>query len=527
MGCATKSTDAACAAVRIALVAAAAFLGFAVRAELKVSAGSRGMAEEIDCAKCAGHSHLCRKPGVTDGFCRGRLLEWAAKHGVEAVGVGSPWTAANRAACHENELVDRDLYYAGRKDAETLMDRPGVCDMLADLNGRGCGALFYLDNETPKSFYGHLWYVGFAHLVASWHDYSQDRPCWYSPYDDATADRNALTGDYHRRRTYATVVAEQRAHGALAVWAHPTSWWTTDGTDDGPFVTNIAAEMIPQLLRDGYLDGLAVMGYDAYHPDYQNIWFAILDLGYRAPGFAEIDLSPAHGTDGKGDALFNLLPFPRRPLTLDYLKSEFRAARHTMSSGPKLFMKVDGRLQGAEIESWPGASHVVEAFAWPQPPERELSRVQLVGRGGKVLAEERHFAGGKITWRVEDDGAGGWVAVRAFGEHDWDYDEKRQQLTRQCAVTNPVWLRTNAFRAPDPIPAPDPMTIPEVRELEDFLAKGRFRFDPRAGGKLGPGMVPVWAFQIERFRAALLKAASCRQPCDADARHRTQQGGFQ
>ncbi len=492
---------------RTTIAAAAVFVAASAAAEFTLSAAKRGEADEIDFAKCAGHTHMCRKDGVTDEFCRERLFEWAKRHNLEAFGVGSPWTGSNREVCRENERADRDLYYAGRKDAEALMDKPGVKAMLDALNAGGGGTLYYIDNETPKSFYGHLWYVGFEELVPSWHDYSQDRPCWYSPYDDATAERNSITGDYHKRRTYSTVIAEQRARGALAIWAHPTSWWTTDGKNKGPFVTNIASDMIPQLLRDGYLDGLTVMGYDPYHPDYENLWFAMLDLGYRVPGFAELDLSPAHGTNGKGDMLFNWIPFPKRPLTLDCLKAEYRAAHHTMSSGPKLLLKVDGKLQGAEIESGAGKSHTVEVFAWPHPSEKELSRVQLIGRGGRVLAEERHFAGGKITWQLEGDASGGWIAARAFGEHDWDYLEKRQQLTRQCALTNPVWLRTDSFRVPAPIPAPDPMTINEVRELEDFLAKGRFRFDPRVTKELEPGMVPVWAFQIDKFRAALEKAA--------------------
>ena len=94
------------------------------------------------------------------------------------------------------------------------------------------------------------------------------------------------------------------------------------------------------------------------------------------------------------------------------------------------------------------------------------------------------------------------------GENDADFAEKRQQLVKHCALTNPVWLRTDAFRAPKPIPAPDPLTIREVRELEDFLLKGEFRFDPRVKKELEPGMVPVWAFQIDKVRAALERAAA-------------------
>ena len=474
-----------------------------------VEGGDVSPAEPIAFAKVAGHSHHCRKPGVSEETTDANLFAWTAKYHVDAFGVGSPWTISNQVVYSKNERADRDRYFGGLKNdqMEEMMDVAGNNAMLAGLNARGGGTLYYLDNETPKSCFGHMWYVGFKQTVPAWHDYSQDRPCWYSDYDNDTAERNALTGDYHKRRTYATIVAEQRSYGALAIWAHPTSWWTKDGKNKGPFVTNIATDMIPQLMRDGYLDGMTVQGYDPYHADYQNLWFALLDLGYRVPGFSELDLSPSHGIEEKGTMLFNWIPFLNRPLTIDVIKAEFRAAHHTMSSGPGLYMKVDGNLQGAELESGAGKTHKVEVFAWPADGEKTLSRVQLLGRGGKVLAEKRDFAGGRISWTIAGDAEGGWIVARVFGENDADFAEKRQQIVKHCALTNPVWLRTDAFRAPKPIPAPDPLTIREVRELEDFLLKGEFRFDPRVTKELEPGMVPVWAFQIDKVRAALERAA--------------------
>ncbi len=453
---------------------------------------------------------MCRKWGSPEEYSRSRLFEWAAKNKVDAFGIGSPWTAKNLEDTRKNEHDDLDLYYAGRKDMETLMDKPGIAKMLEEVNRDGNGTFYYLDNETPKSHFGHLWYVGFVEVVPSWHDYDQDFICWYSDYDNGKARRNKLTGDYHKRRTYCEVIKEQRDHGALAIWAHPTSWWTEDGKNKGPFVTNIATEMIPQLMRDGYLDGMTVMGYDAYHEDYENLWFALLDLGYRVPGFAELDISPAHNIETDDTMLLNWIPNPKRPLTLDYMKQEFRAAHHTMSSGPRLYMKVDGQLQGAELETGKGKIHTVEVFAWPQESEKELSRVQLLGRKGEIIAEKKHFKGGRIVWQVEGDAHGGYLVARVFGQKDGDYNEKPQQQVFQCALTNPVWLRTDLFRAPAPIPAPDPMTIREIRELEDFLLKGEFRFDKRVTKELCPGNVPVWAFQIDKVRQALERTAERR-----------------
>lgn len=491
------------------VVFAAAMMPALLAAEWKIAGGEETAAERISFAKVAGHSHRCRKAGVSEEKSDANLFEWAKRHDVAAYGVGSPWSAANAAVYRVNETKDRDRYYGGLKNDQMkeMMDVEGNEAMIASLNARGDGTLYFLDNETPKSCFGHLWYVGFRQTVPAWHDYSQDRPCWYSAYDDATAERNAVTGDYHRRRTYAAIVAEQRKYGALAIWAHPTSWWTKDGKNKGPFVTNIATDMIPQLMRDGFLDGMTVQGYDAYHADYQNLWFALLDLGYRVPGYSELDLSPSHGINDKGTALFNYIPYKSKPISYDDLKAELRAARHTMSSGPELVLKVDGHLQGSELECAAGSKHKVEVFAWPAGGEKALSRVQLIGRGGKILAEKTGFAGGRIEWELTGDDAGGYLVARAFGERDGDYARKRQQLVKHCALTNPVWLRTGAFRAPEPIPAPDPLTIPEIRKLEDFLLKGEFRFDPRAEKELEPGMVPVWAFQIDKVREALLKAA--------------------
>ena len=327
----------------IALFAALVPMGAAF-GTWNVTGGDVSPAEPIAFAKAAGHSHHCRKPGVSEEVGENNLFAWAEKYHLDSYGVGSPWTVSNRAVYALNERADRDRYFGGLKNdqMEEMMDVAGNEAMLRRLNERGGGMLFYLDNETPKSCFGHMWYVGFKQTVPAWHDYSQDRPCWYSDYDNDTAERNALTGDYHKRRTYATIVAEQRSYGALAIWAHPTSWWTKDGKNKGPFVTNIATDMIPQLMRDGYLDGMTVQGYDPYHADYQNLWFALLDLGYRVPGFSELDLSPTHGIEEKGTMLFNWIPFLRRPYTIEELKREFRAAHHTMSSGPGLYMKVDG-----------------------------------------------------------------------------------------------------------------------------------------------------------------------------------------
>ncbi len=458
-----------------------------------------------DVVRIAGHSHTCRKEGVTMPQTFERLHEWATRNHVDALGLGSPWSVTNAALTRTYETTARDAYYAGidreKIAAETAAQSAALIQEANSIPGNQ--TLFYIDNETPKSRYGHMWYVGFKVCVPNWHDYSQDRAVWYSPLDDTTAETNALTRGPHKRRTYVEVVKEQRAAGALCIWAHPTSWWTTNGDPNGPFVTNIAADMIPQLLIDGFLDGLTVQGYDAYHRDYQALWFSLLDLGYRVPGFAELDISIGHNITGKDTTFFNLVPAADlpRPLALTNIISTLRAARHTMSSGPILFFSVDGQEQGSTLKSIDGMTHTVHVQAFPAPGEKMLSRVELLGRKGEILAVVKDFPGGTITWRVKGDDAGEALVVRAFGEHDADYLYKAQQRVQHCAITNPIWLRTAAFPEPAAIvPRVDHMSNPKVRALMDYLAKGEFRKDFPG---CTPGVVPFEAFRIEEFRRAL------------------------
>src|SRR3954469_15179981 len=206
------------------------------------------------------HTHNLRSSQVPFDAAKRQLADWCGRHGIGAVGVGSPWEPVSAATYGRCEGVDRDRYYAGAIDPASVRAREPIQRLLDDLNAARPETLFYLDNETPKCRYGHIWWFGWHYDVPAWHDYSQDRPITY--WDgDPEREINPLTGAPHRRRPYLEVVAAQRARGALAVWAHPTSWWTHEDR----FITNIAAEAPLHLLADGRLDGFAVMGYDPFH----------------------------------------------------------------------------------------------------------------------------------------------------------------------------------------------------------------------------------------------------------------------
>lgn len=380
------------------------------------------------------HTHLLRTRHVPAQQVPDILADWTRDHGVRALGVGSPWEPRSAAVYSRCECADRDRYYAGLVPHQEAMCEAAVHGLVTELNRKRSGCSFYLDNETPKCRYGHLWYFGYAYLWPAWHDYCQDRPVWFNK-SDTEAEINPITGQPHRRRAYLEVVHEQRRHGALAVWAHPTSWWWQQGR----FVTNIAAELPLHLHADGYVDGLAVMGYDPCHRSYQELWFALLDTGATVPGFAETD---ACFDDGRRRADETLLA-TRLPLGDDVgINRIVACARRGLAyatSGPHLALTLDGMAMGGTVKTRCGATHRVRIEAWPAPEETCLSRLELIGRGGRVLAAIPHFAGGMIEIGLDGEDRPGWILARAWGERD-NPDSRDQQAMRSFAITNPVYL---------------------------------------------------------------------------------------
>ncbi|MCD6416415.1 MAG: hypothetical protein J7M08_06935, partial [Planctomycetes bacterium] len=280
---------------------------------------------------------------------------------------------------------------------------------------------------------------GYYYDFPAWHDYSQDRPIQY--YDnDPQCEINSLTGKPHRRRCTLEIYATQRAHGALGVWAHPTSWWL----HEGQFITNIAADSGLCLLADGRLDGIVNMGYDACHRSYQALWFYFLDTGAIVPGFAENDQSDSV------PSLLERLPY-RTYLHLGgdvSVESIVRAAARGAafsSTGAFAMIEVDGVPMGSVCETAKGMAHRLTVHAWPVPGQNCFSRLDVIGRGGKTLHSVERFPGGTLQYALEGDDAPGYIIVRGFGEDD-DPEDPSQKSIRHTVLTNPVYLHPKGFR---------------------------------------------------------------------------------
>ncbi len=413
----------------------------------------------------ATHSHFLRSGRSPFEAAKERTLAWCAANNVAAVGLGSPWEPVSSASYARCEGSDRDLYYAGRIDLESVMHRTEIQALFDDLNARSGGkTLFYIDNETPKRPHGHFWYFGYNYDVPAWHDYGQDRPV-KSWEGEAEFEVNAVTGLPHTRRSYAEVLASQRKAGALGVWAHPTSWWFAPESDfasgrpsvhakappgswwepRGRFVTNIAAEIVGHLLADGRLDGMVVQGYDACQRSYQELWFKLLDMGATIPGFAENDTcfdTKNLLDDSVRGTFVNMMPLEE--LSVKAIVGSAKTGNCFATSGPFLTVAVDGAPMGSPVATSPSCAHQVVVEARPAPGHKRLSRLELLGRGGEVLCKIDDFDGGSVHLELPGTATPSYLIARAFGQDDAP-DAVRQQSIRHMAITNPVYLRPKGF----------------------------------------------------------------------------------
>lgn len=387
------------------------------------------------------HTHMLRSAKSSFEEAKDRLLEWVKIHNISAIGIGSPWEPVSAKRYKIHETTKRNAYSSGQISPESVMDRKPIEALFEEINRRAEGrTLFFQDNETPKGRNGHNWYFGYKYMYPAWHDYSQDKPVQY--YDeDPNIEINPLTGTPHRRRPSIEVIAEQRRAGALAVWAHPTSWWRDP---DGSFVTNIAAEMPLNLMADGYLDGIVTQGYDAWHPWYQEIWFQMLSLGAVVPGFAEMDACFDSQKLAPNEQLFVSKMRINGTPSLQAIIDTASKGEAFVSNGAHLTISIDSHKMGDTLRTRSGNKHTITLEAYPVPGQKTLSLIQIIGKNGAVLAEEKDFPGGTLSYNLVCGSTPDYILARTFGETDSPFQGPHQN-TNFCAVTNPIYLHEQGY----------------------------------------------------------------------------------
>jgi len=341
--------------------------------------------------------------------------------------------------------------------------------------------------EMPKYRTGHAWWLGLRSTCGIFEnamDTVYENEYYQSPVKTEWTFRDL---PFPNMPDVELIPILKKNQGALAVIPHPCSWWIQERGSISKYTSNVAVSLPFGLLAGNVWDGLVVMGYDADHYFYQNLWFHVLNLGYHIPAFAELD--GGYGADNRFPyGLFRTYFDTDGKLDLESVKQAVRRGRTFATSGPVLFADVDGRYGlGDTVPSGTGRRVLnIEAFA---SGDREdfLSYV-AVFRNGELLRiwdlrkdRPRHFHTGMTLQEKKQ----AWYAVKAYGRRAWE-DPRNLDVTRVCEKIQKGSFTGGGGERDVCITSPIYFRPPEGREAGPFMSKVSLTVSSPAGRKPVP-----------------------------------------
>jgi len=362
------------------------------------------------------HSHVSRDSGLTTGDLISASSVMRGE-GFNFFFAGSPYNNEthleyiNEASALLTEEIDSERLN-GNLPSVSYADRfaKDIQKMSSD-DFKLC-----IGNELIKCRYGHVFMM----------NYHQRQP--FSRYFDHAFDpwlfnKKGPEPAYEIDYIYKAILKEKTAN-SVAASAHPTSWWWHD---NGEFVTNIAATLGFELLA-GSIDAMVIMGYERDHVGYQALWFDALQNGYFIPGIAETD------------AAFDTIPgrhleyktyVNSQSFDTDALCKAIKDGKNLVSSGPLLFMHVNGKPPGSVLP-WDPAEPVlvdIEAIACYEAP---ISKIQLIVNG-QVYKQINLHQRNPIHQEALRLPREGFVLAKCY------------DFAGNVAITNPVYIRNTPF----------------------------------------------------------------------------------
>jgi hypothetical protein len=234
------------------------------------------------------------------------------------------------------------------------------------------------------------------------------------------------------------------AEDAVAVVPHPTSWWWQKRGDVEKYVTNVAVSLPAGLLAGGAWGAMVVMGYDRDQDFYQDLWFHVLDEGYRIAAVGELD--GGYGPDGRF--------YYGRVRTYAEVGAEVdraslvRAVRanHTfVTSGPVVLARL-GEYEPGDVVPADGRAHELRVQAFASGDRRDRLSYVVLFRNGRVhrLWDLRRRALRRFETRLPlREPAAAWYVLKAYSGRAARAPEQldvRANAERIAAGTLPVSL---------------------------------------------------------------------------------------
>ncbi len=275
--------------------------------------------------------------------------------------------------------------------------------------------------ESPKMRYGHTWYVNHPGLTdplgdyMKWHD--ADYFASLVPREGSNPGPPDLRGTLHPK--WNPPFADRmrnREKGSFAVAAHPTRWWHNGPSEIFP-ATNTAADLAFDMLTARSYDGIVVMGDCKDNIFYQNLWFKLLNLGYRLTPVAECDGNIAGGSLGYASLTYAWTgedQFDIGSLTRNLI------AGHTMLSGKAvMLLTVDGKFPPGSVFPADGKKHIIGVQVFSEPDPSEYVSHLVIYRNGSLFRKldyrQQKQRMVKYEFTVSDTETA-WYVVKSYGK---------------------------------------------------------------------------------------------------------------
>jgi hypothetical protein len=241
--------------------------------------------------------------------------------------------------------------------------------------------------------------------------------------------------------------------GGMVSYTHPHRWWWGEWGGKGIYpletrkwISNMAAELPFDTIAGPTYDAIDIMMQPHernVNREAQELWFLLLNRGYRIAGTASSDTTfdrPGGGVPGKVRVYTRVAGQPSPAAVAEAM----RAGRNFVTSGPLLLLEIAGRGPGDVVRIGDGPGKLSGTLrAWPGAEIGErLTKVELI-RNGEVVRTFAPEGGGEFSTAVEvaESGAA-WYAARCYGSNP-----------DQVAITNAIYFEAGGDRRPTPADA--------------------------------------------------------------------------
>lgn len=293
--------------------------------------------------------------------------------------------------------------------------------------------MMHYGSEMPKYRTGHTWWIGQTSTLGYyWNTMDQNYEENYYQSESGT-EWSFDELDFPNIPDVEVVQRFRKLDNAVAIMAHPTSWWMQDRGDISKYTTNVSSYLSFGLLAGKIWDGLVVMGYNHDHYIYQNLWFNILNQGYRMPAISELD-----GGLGKNDRFYygSMRTYYKvdGEFSIPKVADAVRRGETFVSSGPILKVNIDEKYKIGDIIRIDGSKHTLNIEAFASGDKDDYLSYIIVYRNGEIfklwdIREDKSRNFRESLDITEDKQA--WYVTKAYGRKAWE-DPENLDILKVC-----------------------------------------------------------------------------------------------